>query len=102
MLDHLANRSTPKYKAVIAQIEASANPMLQAHLETAFIDNVRAWEVATALDGFIDHVDTNSYERRSQLCGSEEGNGFEASRQMFLEHTGGGSLQTLGGFRRLI
>jgi hypothetical protein len=103
MLDHLANRSTPTYKSVIAQIEAHTNPILQANLENAYIDNVNAWEVATALDGFIfDHVDTDLYERRSQLCGSEDGNGFEAWRQIFLEHSGGGSLQTLGGFRRLI
>ena len=50
----------------------------------------------------FDHVDTDLYERRNQLCGAEEGNRFEAWRQIFHEHSGGGSLQTVGGFRRFI
>ena len=51
-------------------------------MENTYIDNANAGEVATALDGFmLDHVDTDLYDRRNQLCGSEEGNGFEAWRQ---------------------
>ena len=83
MLDHLANRSTPKYKTAIAQIEANAKTILQATVEHTFIDYVNAWEVATALDGFIfDNIDTDLYERRNQLCGSEEGRGFEEWKQI--------------------
>ena len=63
-LDNLTNRSTPKYKNAIARSEANTNQISQANLENTFIDNVNAWEVATALVGFIfDHVDTDLYER---------------------------------------
>ena len=51
MLDHLANGSLPEYKNVIAQSGANANPILQANLENAVVDNVNTWEFATALDG---------------------------------------------------
>ena len=58
---------------------ANTDQILQANLENGFTDNVKAWEVTTALDGLtVDRVDTDLYEWRNQLCGSEEGNGFEA------------------------
>ena len=59
--------------------------------------------MATALDAFVfDHVDTELYERQNQLCGSEEGNGFEAWGLISLEHSDGGTLETVGSFRRFI
>ena len=59
-----------KYNNVIARIEANTNPILQANSENTFIDDVKAREVATALDVLIlDHFDADVYERRNQLCG---------------------------------
>ena len=88
MLDHLVKRSTPKYKTVIAQIEANANPILQANFEHMFIDNVNAWEVATALDGF-------SLTMLTPMCMSGETSSVDRRRATASKNGGRFSLSIL-------
>ena len=69
----MTNRSSTRYRAILKLIEQSPEPIKQQYLEETFIDGVCAWDVAQTMEGFIfDHVDSDMYERRAQLCGEEQ------------------------------
>ena len=102
MKDHLCNRSTRRYDSLLNNIEASTSEIRKTNLVNSTVDGVNAWEVAEELEGFIfDFVDQALYERRGQFTNFEQGNGFEAWRQIHLEFVGGGAIANVGGFRRI-
>ena len=103
MKDHMA-RANPQWKVLLNALEVCDKPITKNWLVTQWSQGSNAWELANKLETFISTwVNDTLYSRRVQMAGgkSEEGNGFEIWRQLFLEHHGGAHAVQLGGMRRL-
>ena len=101
--DHLA-RSNGEWKNILCKLEVAENPITKQWLMSSHIHGNSAWDLATKLETFVSTwVNDTLYGRRVQMAGgkTQEGNGFEIWRQLYLEHHGGANAVQLGGMRRL-
>ena len=103
MLDHLARANT-QWRHLIKGLQIAEFPITKAWLLDQWIDGHNGWELSERLETFLCMwVSDKIYGRRVQLAGgeSQQGNGFEIWRKLYLEHHGGAEAVKLGGIRRL-
>ena len=82
MEDHMA-KSTQKYRTLLAKIAASRQPILRTDLMQTELDGFNAWEIAIEMESFtMRFLGKDLFQDRFDLCGNEDLNGMELSRNL--------------------
>ena len=95
-------RSNQRWRHVLDFVQTGTSPVTEAWLRNENIEGINAWDLSVMFESFIiDLLPKNMYNRRTQICGGEFGNGFELWRRLYLEFQGGDDAVQFGGMRRL-
>lgn len=87
-VDHIASNCN-MWNQILQYVEEQAPRIKRQQIETLDCMGFNAWEIAVTLGNYLVLWLSNTlYRKRKNLCGGEEGNGFELWRRLCADHEG--------------